>query len=109
MHLEYKINNLKNLFNEVIEDLDRITVDEFDTYYFRAKSNMILIHRLREELISEYSESDLQKNDKELIFLAKQIENKYDNIIKKYVEERNIISNQLKSAGNKKKIAQYSR
>lgn len=109
MHLEYKIHNLKNLFNEVIADLDRITTDDFDEHFFRAKSNMILIHKLREELTAGYQSSDLKKNDEELLFLAKQIENKYDNIVKKFGEERNVLADNLRSVSNKKKIAQYSR
>ena len=109
MHLEYKINNLKHLFNEVIFDLDKISVEDFDNPFNRAKANMTLIHKLREELRSNYSKSELKKEDKELLFLAKQIENKYDNIIEKYVQERNSLSGSLKSVQNKKKIANYSR
>lgn len=109
MHLEYKINNLKHLFNDVIVDLDSIGVDDFDNHFKRAKANMILIHKLREELRSNYPKSQLKKDDEELMFLAKQIENKYDSIIEKYVNERNSLSGKLKSVQNKKKIANYTR
>ena len=90
-------------------ELDKISVDDFETHFIRAKSNMILIHKLREELKREHPRTELENNDKEIIFLAKQIENKYDNIIEKYIEERNILSEKLKSVQNKKKIANYSR
>jgi hypothetical protein len=109
MHLEYKINNLKNLFNEVIVELDHITVEDFDSHFSNAKAKMVMIHQLRDELRNNYPKSELQKDDKELVFLAKQIENKYDNIIERYIEERSLISGKLRSVGNKKKIANYSR
>ena len=47
--------------------------------------------------------------NKELLFLAKQIENRYDNIIENFTEERNTLAGKLKSVSNKKKIAKYSR
>ncbi len=109
MHLQLKLKKIKELYAEVLSRLDGITPDNFDDTFFRAKSNMILVNEIKDELVDTYPLTDLKKYDKELLFLAKQIEKRYDNVVESFTEERNILSGKLKSVTNRKKIAKYSR
>ena len=60
---------------------------------------------MRCELESEISSNLYKKNQKDLLFLAKQIKIKYDNLIKIREDESAAISVELKSLLNSKKIA----
>jgi hypothetical protein len=109
MQLQMKIKRIKDLYSEVLTSLDGLTPDNFDELFFRAKKDIILVNDIKSELVQTYSPSDLKKYDKDLLFLAKQIEKRYDNIVESFTEERNLLSGKLKSVSNKKKIAKYSR
>ena len=109
MNLEHKIDVIKELFDKTLFELNGISIDHFDSHFNRAKKNVTDINKLREELLQDFSLEELEKYDQELLDLAKQIKNTYDNIIGKFTEERNILSEKLKSVQNKKKIANYSR
>jgi len=109
MHLQIKIKKMMDLYSEVIKNLDGLTPDNFEDLFFRAKKDIILVNEIKNEIIGTYPGHELQKYDKDLLFLAKQIEKRYDNIVESFTEERNMLSGKLKSVSNRKKIAKYSR
>lgn len=109
MHLQIKIKKIMDMYSEVLVKLDGVTSDNFDDVFFRAKKDIILVNDIKNELIGTYSKSELNKYDKDLLFLAKQIEKRYDSIVESFTEERDLLSGKLKSVTNRKKIAKYSR
>jgi hypothetical protein len=107
MNAKYEIDGLKHILSEVLMDLNSISFENFDEKFREAKTKMILANGLKEQLKKSFPESELKKNEKELLILAKLIQESYDNTIQKIKDEQKRISQSLKSVGNMKKIAIY--
>ena len=109
MDFTNEIGSLQNLMQEVLVDLDKINSDNFDEYFHKVMAKAERAQKLRSELKMRYPIELLKKNEKELLSLAKQISVSYDNLIKKNREESTILSAELKTLMNTKKIAKYKK
>lgn len=105
--LEYEIENLKYLLGSVLTHLNSITFENFEIKFQEAKNTMILANELRKQLAGSSNVDEYKKSEKELLILAKLIRESYDNVLRKIKEEQENIALQLKSLGNRKKIAMY--
>lgn len=97
------------MLHAILCDLDSISPDNFDSKFAETKAKMALVHELKNKLKAEYDIDELRKNEAELVLLAKQIEEKYDNMYTEMKNEKTEISSVLKNVRNRKKIAKYSR
>jgi Holliday junction resolvase RusA-like endonuclease len=109
MDLTVEIGTLQNLLQEVLVGLDSIDSENFDEKFQHVIKKAEKAQNMRTELKLKYPANLLKKNEKELLFLTKQIRNCYDNLIKKNREESEALSAELRILMNSKKIANYSR
>jgi len=107
MQFEFEIENLKYLLGSVLTNLNSITYENFDITFNEAKNKMILANEIRKQLQGTPNNEEYRKSEKELLILAKLIQESYDNVIRKIKDEQDKIALQLKSLGNKRKIAIY--
>jgi len=107
--LQKEINKIKFLLKKILNDLDLVDTEDFQSNFNNAKTRMILVQKTKNELINLYPIDELRKFDPELTFIAKQIQKKYDNIIATKKKQMRIIEERLKLLSNKKKLIYYNR
>lgn len=107
MQFEHEIENLKYLLGSILTNLNSITFENFDEKFKEARSKMILANELRKQLPVSSNIEEYKKSEKELLILTKLIQESYDNVIRKIKDEQERVALQLKSLGNRKKIAIY--
>ncbi|MBU1101705.1 MAG: hypothetical protein KKA84_14995 [Bacteroidetes bacterium] len=103
------IETLKFLMKGVHEDLVHLNYDNFDENFSLILNKAKKAKRLREIIVKNCPPDLLEKKEKELLFLTKQIKITYDNLVKKYQDESASTLNDLKVLVNSKKIATYNR
>jgi len=82
--LKNKIGAMINLLDNLAIQLDEITPDNFEDKFQLALETMMVIQKIKDELIKRYGVDYLQKNVPEVCDRAKLIEKKYDNIIEQF-------------------------
>ena len=107
--LNANIDRTNSLLKNVSANLDLLNIDNFDELFPDLLKNMKEAANLRENLIKEVGFEELRKNRPELFSTAKQIENKYDNVVEWYLREEKRLEKELSSIAGKKKIANYLR
>ena len=107
--LNEEIKNIENLLKDVLEDLSLIETADFQVNFDNAKNKMQLFNKMKEKLIEDYPIEELSKSSQGLIFLTKQINNKYDNIIEVKKKQMQEIVLRMKLLQNRKKLINYSR
>lgn len=109
MNLTAEIVSLKELMEEVLVRLDNINTDNFDDYFHLVVEKAERAQNIKNELKIKYPPDLLKKNEKELLFLAKQIKISYDNLVRKNRDESSALSDELQILMNSRKIANYNR
>jgi hypothetical protein len=104
-----EVNKIKFLLKKVISDLELADSEEFTINFENARVRMILIKKMKENLLENYSAEELEKCDVELIPLAKQIHKIYDDIIEKKRLQLQEVVKRMRQIQNKKKLINYNR
>ena len=107
--LAAKIDNVSELLNQVLSTLNGINDTNLLHNLSLAKKLMENVNNMKQELKSRYSSSELMVFDPGLTEIAKQISDKFDNIIEYKARELEIITKKLKMIQNRKKLLNYSR
>ena len=107
--IEGKILYLKRLLKKLIEELSYIDTNNFSENIKRVQATIEEINLLRKQLKAEYDKNILKKYDPELLFLAKQIKNSFDNVVRKIKTEAEQVSKELRDLQNSKKLTSYNR
>lgn len=93
----------------MISDLELADSEEFTLNFENAKVRMILVKKMKDNLVENYPMEELQKFDVELVPLAKQIHEIYDNIIEKKKIQLQEVVRQMRQIQNRKKLINYNR
>ena len=104
-----KIEELKCLLKQSLNHLNGINSQNFDFNIGFAKNSMKSALALRQELKSGYNFEELKIFDPELTNMAKQISEKFDNIVREKRQELEIVAKKIKMVQNQKKLLNYSR
>lgn len=107
--LKSKIRVLLNLLDNLTYILDEITPENFDEKFQGALEFMMVIQKIKEDLISSYGRETLLQNVPELCERAKLIEEKYDNIIESFKKNLVKLEKEISSLNSQKKIINYLR
>jgi hypothetical protein len=105
--IDVKILHLKGLLRKIIGDLGAL--DSFNFYdnirVVQTTINEVNLFKL--QLKREFDINLLRKYDPELLFLAKQIKNSFDNVSRKIKIESDQVSKELRDLQNSKKLTSY--
>jgi len=105
-----KYYRLKFLFVELISKIDKLK-DEID--FFSELNNIKLeiseIQSIKNDLVNGPNKEDLKKMEPELNNFAKQIQEKFDNIIEKKRNDLTEIAIKIGNLQNSRKLANYNR
>jgi len=107
--LKNKISAMINLLDNLAIQLDEITPDNFEDKFQLALETMMVIQKIKDELIKRYGVDYLQKNVPEVCDRAKLIEKKYDNIIEQFKLAASKLEKELSSLNSQRKIINYLR
>lgn len=107
--LEKKIAKLKALLGRTLFFLNGMNSQNFDINLSEAQNSMQNAHLLKHEIMSGNSIDELRIFETDLAKIAKQISDKFDNIISEKRIELGIIAKKLKLVQNQKKLLNYSR
>lgn len=103
------IENLSNLLTFVSNELDTLTFESFDTVFPRTVSAMKQVHEIKGKILKEFDHSQLTQYEKILYPKAKQIEEKFDNIVESFSVEEKRLEKELASTLQKRKLTLYNR
>lgn len=110
MHsIEHKIDYSKKMLQFVYLNLDQLTFDNFDTLFPKIVQNIGELKKLRAEMLTEYGSERVKKFDPELLEWAKQVEEKFDNIVEVFLLEEKRLEIELASIIGRKKLTAYKR
>lgn len=109
LELSNKTKAIKELMESLSSQLDELNSDNFDEKYQSSLETMMVVQKLKDDLIEKIGIDNLVKFDPELFIRAKQIEKKYDNIIEKFRLEVNKLEKEISSIYCRKKIVNYIR
>ena len=104
-----KIEVLKNNLEEIDRGLGLIDFQNFDNQLFLINEKINSVRNLRTELLKKYNITELKKYNDNLNDKTKQIQFKFDNLIKEYKSLVFDISSKLIQIENKKKLVNYLR
>jgi hypothetical protein len=104
-----EINKIKFLLRKVISDLELADSEDFTVNFENAKVRMILVKKMKDNLLETYSLEELRQYDGELIPLTKQIQKIYDNIIEKKRKQLREVVKDMAQIQNRKKMINYNR
>lgn len=107
--IELKIKEIESVFYLVFTDIASISEDNFDRILAELDDKISQILTLKEELKNNYSKQILMQYEEKLSHLAKQLKERFDNIIREKKTEQAKIGLELSNIQNKKKLAIYSR
>jgi hypothetical protein len=104
-----EINKIKFLLRKVISDLELADSEDFTVNFENAKVRMILVKKMKDNLLETYSLEELRQYDGELMPLTKQIQKIYDNIIEKKRKQLREVVKDMAQIQNRKKMINYNR
>ena len=107
--LEYHIEEIKTLLVQVLNIFDAFNEDEFDTLLATAKAKMDQVSLIKEKLRKEFKNEDLMLYEENLYKLAKQIEERFDNIVRQKYLEKQAVAQKIEQLQNSKKLQNYRR
>ena len=105
--MENRIQLLRDLFHKILTDIEAINDDNFEEKLGILSENMQNAEKSRLFLLKEYKIEDLSKYDNEFYLATKQIQTKFDNMIREKREESVKISQKLSDLQNQKKLVNY--
>jgi len=102
-----KIKQMHQHLFQIGESLDKLTFDSFDAVFPAAFTAIKKVNQLRSEVIAGSGENSNKILEKELFVEAKQIERKFDNIIRVFLDEEKRLEKELHSTLQNKKLTVY--
>ena len=107
--MENRIEMLRDLFHKILTDIEAISDDNFDEKLGILAENMQNAEKSRLFLLQEYKIEDLRQYDNEFYLATKQIQARFDNIVREKREESDKIRPKLNDLQNQKKLVNYIR
>jgi hypothetical protein len=105
-----KYYRLKFLFVELISKIDKLAdVNNFFNELVTIKSSIFEIQSLKNDLMNGSNQEEFKKMEPELNDFAKQIQEKYDDIIEKKRNDLAEIALKIGNLQNSRKLANYNR
>lgn len=83
--------------------------ENFDSVMSELNANFHKMNIMRDDLKGKYDKNTLRLYQPQLDAVTKQLENKFDNIVKEIKTEQEQIAQQLKNIQIKKKLTNYNR
>jgi len=108
-NLKKKIERLKDVLNSTLIFLNGMNDKNFQFNLKRASELMQNAHELKKELKEGYRIEEIKLFEQDLSVIAKQVSDKFDNIITNKRLELEIVSKKIILAQNQKKLLNYSR
>jgi len=109
ININNKIEILKRNLEEIDKGLGLIDFQNFDNQLIQINQKINSVKNLRTELLKNYDRIELKKFNNNLNEKTKQIQFKFDNLIKEYKSLVFDISSKLIQVENKKKLVNYLR
>ncbi len=103
------VQKIDELITSTLDYLKELNTDNFEINFNSAFANLKLAREMRETLVLGELPSELSERMRKINLTAKLIKKEYDNIIRNYSKEIDIIRLEMKNTGNKRKLASYSR
>lgn len=97
------------LLVEVLSKLNELDLDNFEDLYPSIVDRMKEAKLMRDDLFSSVENDKVKEIFPELISISKQIENKYDNILRMFIQEEKSLQEELNALNKKKKLILYQR
>ena len=107
--LEQKIEELTILYKEVLQELGRVTEDNFQDILPLTMEKAKTANSIRDKLYEEFAPDEIKKCDANLIKTTKQIKFTFDNMVEETQNEIASVGLELKKLQNKKKLVLYGR
>jgi hypothetical protein len=108
INVELTVNRLNRYLNRSLMLLSDLDVDNFEQNFNIVVANMKKAKDLKKQVDFDDAPNAFDSHREGINFLTKQIQEKYDNIVKKYEDEISEIAEELKIVRNKKKIMLYT-
>ncbi|MBI9073615.1 MAG: hypothetical protein JEY94_18605 [Melioribacteraceae bacterium] len=105
--VEDKIKFLKTNLKEVISYLDTLEEKNFDESFIQIQNSLKTFEIVRKELIESDSTKELKKFNKEFEVLIKEIQKRFDSMLRENKSQQKIVVKELNEVVNKKKLANY--
>lgn len=107
--MEEKINIIEETYNKVLEYLEILSEENFNEIFPKAKLGMEYVNKLKTELKNQFYREELIKYEERLLIMAKQIKNKFDDVVTLKKVRLAVISEEISHLQNQKKIVNYYR
>jgi len=107
--IEIKTEKIKKLLDGLSYNLDRLSFETFDSTFPVIARNMRDLHKEKNEILSEFGQEVFFKYSPELLNRAKQIEEKFDSIVRIFSNEEKRLEKELSGVISRKKITNYLR
>ena len=107
--LYFQHNVMIAMLEEVSNLFDKVNFDTFDSIFPEIVKTMKEIHEFKAHMIKEYGIETLIVLEPEAFLRAKQIENKFDNLLRTFLLEKIRLERELKSFESQKKLMNYKR
>lgn len=107
--LNTHIEEIKVLLVQVLSIISSLSDEKFDEQLNLAKIKMQEVRSIKKMLQKSYSYEELLPFEENLYNLAKQIEEKFDNTIKKKMLEKEKVAQSIGQLQNKKNLQKYRR
>jgi hypothetical protein len=107
--LEYHIEEIKTLLIQVLNIFNSLEDADFDDQLKTAKLKMDQVSLIKKELRKHFKSEELMLYEENLYNIAKQIEERFDNIVKRKSLEKKAIAHKIGQLQNSKKLQNYRR
>lgn len=108
-NLELKIQEIDSILNCISESLSNLNEENCDSILEELNINIKRFLELKSNLRKEYSGKVSENYQSSKDEITKQIKQKFDNIIKEFKSEQNLIQSELANFNNQKKLTNYNR
>lgn len=107
--IEQKIEQNWKLLDQISDNIDRLSFETFDSTFPVIVKSMQELHKVKNEIVDGFGLEAFLKYETDLLKRAKQIEEKFDNIVERYSQEEKKLEKELSEVISRKKIANYLR
>ena len=107
--IEIKTEKIKKLLDGLSYNLDRLSFETFDSTFPLIARNMRDLHKEKSEVACEFGQEVFSNYGSDLLYRAKQIEEKFDTIVRIFSNEEKRLEKELSGVISRKKITNYLR
>lgn len=107
--ISVQIEHLDKLLTSIAGLLDSLTFETFDTVFPRTVNAMRQVHELKGVMLRKFGHLQLKEYEQKLFPKAKQIEEKFDNIVETFSREEKRLEKELSATLQRKKLTLYKR